>query len=123
VNLGGTCNWDFSQEQQPTRLVSFNGVSITKYINGSSPILLIGMLKEKLTKEVDILIEDDKGQDFFEIKLTEEVRISSDTLSFNGSDMTESVTFVGKKMEVKHLALKKNDDIVWSDIQQKGAEL
>lgn len=123
VNLGGTCNWDFSQEQQPTRLVSFNGVSITKYVNGSSPLLLIGMLKEKLTKEVDILIEDDKGQDFFEIKLTEEVRISSDTLSFNGSDMTESVTFVGKKMEVKHLALKKNDDIVWSDIQQKGAEL
>ena len=121
VSLGGTCNWDFSQEQQPTRLVTFGGVTVVKLINGGTPTLLIGMLKEKKTKEVDILIEDDQGNDFFEIKLSEEVRISSDTLSF-GSEMHETITFVGKVMEVKHLGKKQNDDIKWADIQQKGAE-
>ena len=65
VSLGGTCNWDFSQEQQPTRMVTFGGVSVTKLINGGTPSLLIGLLKEKKTKEIDILIEDDQGNDFF----------------------------------------------------------
>jgi len=121
VSLGGTCNWDFSQEQQPTRMVTFGGVSVTKLINGGTPSLLIGLLKEKKTKEIDILIEDDQGNDFFQIKLSEEVRITSDTLSF-GSDMTESITFVGKVMELNHLGKKQKDDIKWADITQKGSE-
>jgi type VI protein secretion system component Hcp len=122
VSLGGSCNWDFAQEQQPTRMVGFSGVSVTKYVNGASPILLIACLKEKLTKEVTIVIEDDKGGDFFYIRLKDEVRITSDSLSFSGSEMIESVTFAAKTMELEHKAKNKKDDIKWNKIEQKGAE-
>ena len=30
VSLGGSCNWDFSQEVQPTRTVGFSGVATRK---------------------------------------------------------------------------------------------
>lgn len=123
VSLGGSCNWDFAQEQQPTRMVGFSGVSITKYVNGASPILLIACLKEKLTKEVTIVIEDDKGGDFFYIRLKDEVRITSDSLSFSGSEMLESVTFAAKTMELEHKQKNKKDDIKWNKIEQKGAEI
>ncbi len=123
VTLGGSCNWDFAQEAQPTRLVGFSGVSVTKYVNGSTPILLIGCLKEKLIKEVEIIIEDDKGEDFIYIRLKEEVRICSDSISFSGSEMLENITFAGKVMEIEHKAKNKKDDIKWADIQQKGAEI
>ncbi|HLY72648.1 MAG TPA: type VI secretion system tube protein Hcp [Planctomycetota bacterium] len=123
VSLGGSCNWDFAQEQQPTRMVGFSGVSVTKYVNGSSPILLIACLKEKLTKEVTIVIENDKGEDFFFIRLKDEVRITSDSLSFSGSEMIENVTFAGKTMEIEHKGKNKKDDIKWNKIEQKGAEI
>jgi type VI protein secretion system component Hcp len=123
VSLGGSCNWDFAQEQQPTRMVGFSGVSVTKYVNGASPILLIACLKEKLTKEVTIVIENDKGEDFFFIRLKDEVRITSESLSFSGSEMIENVTFAAKTVEVEHKGKNKKDDIKWNDIQQKGAEI
>ncbi|HEV3029385.1 MAG TPA: type VI secretion system tube protein Hcp, partial [Planctomycetota bacterium] len=123
VSLGGSCNWDFAQEQQPTRMVGFSGVSVTKYVNGASPILLIACLKEKLTKEVTIVIENDKGEDFFFIRLKDEVRISSDSLSFSGSEMIENATFAAKTVEIEHKGKNKKDDIKWNDIQQKGAEI
>jgi type VI protein secretion system component Hcp len=123
VSLGGACNWDFAQEQQPTRMVGFSGVSVTKYVNGASPILLIACLKEKLLKEVTIAIEDDKGGDFFYIRLKDEVRITSDSLSFSGAEMLESISFNAKTLEVEHKGKNKKDDIKWNDIQQKGAEI
>jgi type VI protein secretion system component Hcp len=123
VSLGGTCNWDFSQENAPTKVTTFSGVSCTKFINGSSPILLIGMLKEKKAETVEIMVENDQGGDYFHIKLSGEVRITSDTLSFNNSDMTESITFVSKVMELNHIGKNKKDDINWNDIQQKGATI
>lgn len=122
VSLGGSCNWDFSQEQQPTRTVGFSGVSVTKYVNGSSPILMIACLKEKLTKEVTIVIENDKGEDFFFIRLKDEVRVTSDSLSFSGSEMLENITFASKTIELEHKHKNKKDDIKWNDIQQKGQE-
>jgi type VI protein secretion system component Hcp len=123
VSLGGSCNWDFAQEQHPTRTVGFSGVSITKYINGSSPLLLIGCLKEKKLAEVTILIENDQGSEHFFIRLKDEVRITSDSLSFSGSEMLESVTFTSKTLEIEHKGKNKKDDIKWNDIQQKGAEI
>ncbi|HVR85200.1 MAG TPA: type VI secretion system tube protein Hcp [Planctomycetota bacterium] len=123
VSLGGSCNWDFAQEQQPTRMVGFSGVSVTKYVNGASPILLIACLKEKLTKEVTIVIENDKSEDFFFIRLKDEVRLTSDSLSFSGSEMIENVTFAAKTVEIEHKGKNKKDDIKWNDIQQKGAEI
>ncbi|MBV8881870.1 MAG: type VI secretion system tube protein Hcp [Planctomycetaceae bacterium] len=123
VSLGASCNWDFAQEQQPTRTVGFSGVSVTKYVNGATPILLIACLKEKLTKEVTIVIEDDKGQDFFFIRLKDEVRVTSDSLSFTGSEMVENITFTAKTIEVEHKGKNKKDDIKWHDIQQKGQEI
>jgi type VI protein secretion system component Hcp len=123
VSLGGSCNWDFAQEQQPTRTVGFSGVSVTKYVNGASPILLIACLKEKLLKEVTIVIEDDKGGDFFYIRLKDEVRICSNSLSFSGSEMLESICFNAKTLEIEHKGKNKKDDIKWNDIQQKGAEI
>jgi len=123
VSLGGSCNWEFSQEAHPTRTVGFSGVSITKYVNGASPILLIGCLKEKLLKEVTIVIENDKGEDYFFIRLKEEVRISADSLSFSGSEMLESITFASKVMELEHKQKNKKDDIKFTDVVQKGQEL
>ena len=123
VSLGGSCNWDFSQEVQPTRTVGFSGVSVTKYVNGASPILLIACLKEKLLKEVTIVVEDDKGGDFFYIRMKDEVRICSDSLSFSGSEMLESISFTSKTLELEHKAKNKKDDIKWNDIQQKAAEI
>jgi len=123
VSLGGSCNWDFSQEVQPTRTVGFSGVSVTKYVNGASPILLIACLKEKLLKEVTIVVEDDKGGDFFYIRMKDEVRITSDSLSFSGSEMLESISFTSKTLELEHKAKNKKDDIKWNDIAQKGAEI
>jgi type VI protein secretion system component Hcp len=123
VSLGGSCNWDFAQEQQPTRSVGFSGVSVTKYVNGASPILLIACLKEKLLKEVTIVIVNDKGEDFFFIRLKDEVRITSDSLSFSGSEMLESLSFNAKTMEIEHKGKNKKDDIKWNEIAQKGAEI
>jgi type VI protein secretion system component Hcp len=123
VSIGGNCNWDFSQEVQPTRTVGFSGLSVTKYVNGASPVLLIACLKEKLLKEVTVVVEDDKGGDFFYIRLKDEVRITSDSLSFSGSEMLESLSFTAKTVELEHKAKSKKDDIKWNDIQQKGAEI
>src|SRR5436190_3454352 len=123
VSLGCSCNWDFAQEQQPTKNVGFSGVSVTKYVNGSSPILLIACLKEKLLKEVTIVIENDKGEDFFFIRLKDEVRITSDSLSFSGAEMLESISFASKTMEPEHKQKNKKDDIKWNEIAQKGAEI
>ena len=123
VSLGGSCNWDFAQEQHPTRTVGFSGVSITKYVNGASPILLIACLKEKLLKEVTVVVENDKGEDYFFIRLKDEVRITSDSLSFSGSEMLESISFASKTMELEHKPKSKKDDIKWNEITQKGAEI
>jgi type VI protein secretion system component Hcp len=123
VSLGASCNWDFAQEQQPARSVGFSGVSVTKYINGSSPLLLIACLKQKKLGEVTIMIENDQGAEHFYIRLKGEVRITSDSLSFSGSEMLESVTFTSKTVEIEHKGKSKKDDINWSDIQQMGAEI
>src|SRR5579883_1319517 len=123
VSLSGSDTWDFSQETPPTRTVHFGGVSISKYVNGASPILLIACLKEKLTKEVTIVIENDKGEDFFYIRLKDEVRINSDSLSFTGQDMIETINFQAKTLELEHKAKNKKDDIKWNKIEQKGAEI
>jgi type VI protein secretion system component Hcp len=123
VSLGGSCNWEFSQEQQPARTVGFSGVSVTKYINGASPLLLIACLKEKKLGEVTILIENDQGSEYFIIRMKDEVRISSDSLSFSGSEMLESVTFMCKTLELEQKPKNKKDDIKFSDPQQKGAEI
>jgi type VI protein secretion system component Hcp len=123
VSLGASCNWDFSQEQQPSKTVGFSGVSVTKYINGSSPILLIACLKEKKLGEVTIMIENDQGSEHFYIRMKDEVRICSDSLSFSGSEMLESITFTAKTMELEHKGKNKKDDIKWNDIQQNGTEI
>src|SRR5678815_3910971 len=69
VSLGGSCNWDFSQEVQPTRT-----------------------------------------GDFFYIRMKDEVRITSDSLSFSGSEMLESISFTSKTLELEHKAKNKKDD-------------
>jgi type VI protein secretion system component Hcp len=122
VSLGGSCNWEFNQEHAPTRMVGFSGVSVTKMVNGSSPILLIACLKEKKSTEVTIVVENDKGEDFFFIRLKDEVRISSDSLSFSGGEMIENITFAAKTMELEHKQKNKKDDINWHKIEQKGAD-
>ena len=123
ATTSGQCNWDFSQEHAPTRMMVFSGISVTKYVNGSTPILLIACLKEKLIKEMEIVVENDKGEDFFLLRMKGEVRITTDALSFEGNQMVESITFAGKILEVEHKPKGKKDDINWSDITQKGAEI
>lgn len=121
-SLNASASWNFASGKSAHGDVSFSGVTVTRALVGSSPILMIACLKEKQTDLVEVVCGNEAGTDeLFIVRLKGEVRISKHSISGStGMDMSETITFTAPILEIEHKGKNKKDDINWEDIKQKN---
>ena len=121
VSLSAGAAVDPSHPTATDIVTSFSGLSITKAIGPSSPQLFIGCLKKAVMDAVTVIWVNDKGQESYEVSLTGEVRLASVSHSMAPGGGSESLTFVGKKLNIYNKSAKKQDEIDFT--QSKSAEV